>query len=57
MKFDSGSTTFDLQDTRVVDENIGSGGAYTATMYHTEFIIDDKLVTTGVTVLRDCKSV
>ena len=48
MKFDSGATTFDLQDTRVVDENIGSGGAYTATMYHTQFVIDDKLVTTGV---------
>ena len=37
MKFDSGETTFDLQDTDVVDLNIGSGGAFTATMYNTHF--------------------
>ena len=48
MKFDSGATTFDLQDTSVVDDNIGSGGVYTATMYNTEFVIDDRLVTTHV---------
>ena len=44
MKFDSGETTFDLQDTDVVDLNIGSGGAFTATMYNTKFVIDDLLV-------------
>ena len=48
MKFDSGITTFDLQDTNIVDFNIGSGGAFTATMYDTEFVLDDKLVTTSV---------
>jgi hypothetical protein len=48
MKFDSGATTFDLQDTVIVDLNIGSGGAFTATMYDTEFVIDDKIVTTSV---------
>ena len=44
MKFDSGETTFDLQDTGIVDSNIGSGGAFTATMYNTKFIIDDRLM-------------
>ena len=48
MKFDSGKTTFDLQDTIIVDKNIGSGGAYTATMYNTQFVIDDRLITTSV---------
>ena len=48
MKFDNGSTTFDLQDTEIVDQNIGSGGAYTATMYDTQFVVDDRLVTTKV---------
>ena len=43
MKFDSGETTFDLQDTDIVDLNIGSGGAFTATMYNTKFVIDDML--------------
>jgi len=43
MKFDSGETTFDLQDTDVVDLNIGSGGAFTATMYNSKFVIDDML--------------
>ena len=33
MKLDLGETTFDLQDTTIVDENVGSGAAYTATMY------------------------
>ena len=44
MKFDSGETTFDLQDTDIVDLNIGSGGAFTATMYNSKFVIDDMLV-------------
>ena len=48
MKFDLGETTFDLQDTAIVDLNIGSGGVYTATMYNTKFVIDDRLVTTSV---------
>ena len=48
MQIDAGDTTFDLQSTKVVDLNIGSGGAFTATMYDTEFVIDDKLVTTNV---------
>ena len=48
MKFDSGETTFDLQDTNIVDLNVGSGGAYTATKYNTKFLIDDRLVTTTV---------
>jgi len=48
IKFDSGRTTFDLQDTRVVDPNTGSGGAYTATMYNTKFVIDDSLVSVSV---------
>ena len=43
MKFDLGETTFDLQDTTILDANTGSGGAFTATMYNTKFIIDDKL--------------
>ena len=53
MKFDLGETTFDLQDTTVVDLNIGSGGAYTATMYNTKFVIDDRLVTTSVSTNDD----
>ena len=53
MKFDSGETTFDLQDTVVVDENIGSGGAYTATRYNTKFVIDDRLTTTSVSANDD----
>jgi len=48
MKFDSGETTFDLQDTNIVDLNTGSGGAFTATMYNTGFIVDDKLITDSV---------
>ena len=48
MKFDSGETTFDLQDTTVVDLNTGSGGAHTATMYNTKFVIDDSLVADNV---------
>ena len=53
MKFDSGETTFDLQDTTIIDDNVGSGGAYTATMYNTKFVIDDKLVTMSVTANDD----
>ena len=43
MKFDSGETTFDLQDTNIVDSNVQSGGAFTATMYNTKFVIDDRM--------------
>ena len=43
MKFDSGETTFDLQDTTIVDTNLQSGGAFTATMYHNKFVIDDRM--------------
>jgi len=53
MKFDSGETTFDLQDTTIVDSNAGSGGAYTATMYNTKYVIDDRLVTTSVSANDD----
>ena len=53
MKFDNGETTFDLQDTNIVDQNIGSGGVYTATMYNTKFVIDDRLVTTTVSLNDD----
>ena len=49
MQIDSGETTFDLQDTTFVDLNAGSGAAYTATMYNTDFVVDDKLVTDNVT--------
>ena len=48
MKFDSGETTFDLQDTTVTDRNVGSGGAFTATMYNTKFVIDDRLMSNAV---------
>ena len=48
MRFDSGETTFDLQDTQFVDTNVGSGGAFTATKYNTKYVIDDTLVTTAV---------
>ena len=48
VRFDNGSTTFDLGNTQIVDVNIGSGGVFTATKYDTEFVIDDKLVTTKV---------
>ena len=53
MAFDSGATTFDLQDTEFSDFNTGSGAAYTATRYNTEFLIDDRLVTTSVTANDD----
>ena len=49
MKFDSGETTYDLQDTGIVDLNIGSGGAFTATMYNSKFVIDDSLMIDNVT--------
>ena len=49
MKIDSGQTTFDLQDTTIVDLNTGSGAAYTATMYNSHFVIDDRLTTDNVT--------
>ena len=53
MKFDSGETTFDLQDTNFVDLQTGSGGAFTATMYNTKFVMDDKLVGDSVTANDD----
>ena len=49
MKFDSGETTFDLQDTTIVDLNTESGAAYTATLYNTKYIIDDRLNIDNVT--------
>ena len=49
MKFDLGETTFDLQDTTIVDLNTESGAAYTATMYNTLFVIDDRLNSDSVT--------
>ena len=48
MKFDAGETTFDLQDTTISDSNTESGSAYTATMYNTKFVIDDRLITDSV---------
>ena len=48
MKFDSGETTFDLQDTNIVDLNTGSGAAFTATMYNTKFILDDMLASNSI---------
>jgi hypothetical protein len=53
MKFDSGETTFDLQDTTIVDSNTGSGATYTATLYNTQYVIDDRLVTTNVDSFDD----
>jgi len=46
MKFDFGATTFDLQDTAIVEKNRSSGATFTATKYDSEFVIDDKLTTT-----------
>ena len=53
MQFDSGETTFDLQDTTVVDLNLQSGAVYTATMYNTKFILDDRLVSLNVSTDDD----
>jgi hypothetical protein len=53
MKIDSGETTFDLQDTTFSDINVGSGGAYTATMYNTKFVIDQRLHSDEVTANDD----
>ena len=53
MKIDLGETTFDLQDTTIGDLNTGSGAAYTATMYNSHFVIDDKLLTDNVTGADD----
>ena len=53
MKFDSGKTTFDLQDTTVVDLNLQSGAVYTATMYNTKFVLDDRLVSLNVSTNDD----
>ena len=48
MKFDSGATTFDLQDTNVVDINRESGAVYSASLYDTKFILDDRFVNDNV---------
>jgi hypothetical protein len=48
MLFDSGTTTFDLQDTRVVDTNDQSGAVYTATVYNTKFVLDDRIISLNV---------
>ena len=53
MKFDLGETTFDLQDTQIVDSNVQSGGAFTATMYNTKFILDDRLMSDSVSANDD----
>ena len=53
MKFDSGQTTFDLQDTTISDLNTGSGAAYTATMYHNKFVLDDRLISDNVSANDD----
>ena len=53
MKFDLGETTFDLQDTQIVDNNVQSGGAFTATMYNTKFILDDRLMSDSVSANDD----
>ena len=53
MQLDSGETTFDLQDTRVIDLHTGSGGAFTATMYNSKFVIDDRLMADSVTADDD----
>ncbi len=53
MKLDNGATTLDLQDTQIVDLNIGSGGAFTATKYNNKFVIDQKLITDRVSTNDD----
>ena len=53
MLFDNGETTFDLQDTEFVDDNTGSGAVYTATLYNTKYVIDDRLVTESVSSIDD----
>jgi hypothetical protein len=53
MKFDSGETTFDLQDTNIVDSNVESGGAFTATMYHSKFVIDDRMMSDNMSAQDD----
>jgi len=53
IKFDSGETTFDLQDTSIVDSNVESGGAFTATMYNTKFVIDDRLTSANMSADDD----
>ena len=53
MKFDSGETIFDLQDTIFVDLNPESGAAYTATKYNSKFVIDDRLNTDKVSESDD----
>ena len=42
---DTGLTTLDQGETRIVDSNLQSGAAFTATKYGTKFVLDDQLVT------------
>ena len=51
MLFDSGETTFDLQDTNIVDMNKQSGSVFVATKYNTKFIIDEEKITNNVSGL------
>ena len=44
MRFDFGATTFDLQDTNIVDINREAGVVYVGTKYDTKFIIDERLI-------------
>ena len=44
MKFDTGATTFDLQDTQIIDQNREAGAVYTATKYDTKYVVDDRLI-------------
>ena len=53
MKFDLGETTFDLQDTGIVDSNVQSGGVFTATMYNTKFVIDDRMISDNISEQDD----
>ena len=53
MMFDSGDTTFDLQDTNIVDLNVDSGSVFTATMYDSLFVVDDRITTTRVSANDD----
>jgi len=53
MKFDLGETTFDLQDTNIVDSNVQSGGVFTATMYNTKFVIDDRMTSDNMSEQDD----
>jgi hypothetical protein len=49
MKIDTGSTTFDLQDTNIIDFNTEAGAVYTATKYDNHFIVDQRLTNDDIT--------